>query len=42
MTIERYREKIKAVDDSVSKTTGNVSELFGARSEMNHLFLGEE
>lgn len=42
IAIERYREKIKVVDDSVSKTTGNVSELFGAqRKIIRHQFVLE-
>lgn len=43
MAIERYREKIQSVNDSVSKTTGNVSELFGAqRKIIRHLFVLEK
>ncbi len=42
IAIERYREKIQAVDDSVSKTTRNVSELFGAqRKIIRHQFVLE-
>ncbi len=42
IAIERYREKIKAVDDSVSKTTGNVSDLFDAqRKIVRHQFVLE-
>ncbi|NJD53824.1 MAG: hypothetical protein FIB07_13265 [Candidatus Methanoperedens sp.] len=42
MAIERYREKIRAVEDSVSNTTGNVSGLFGAqRKIMKHQFVRE-
>lgn len=42
IAIERYREKIQAVDDSVSKTTGNVSGLFGAqRNIVRHQFVLE-
>src|SRR3972149_6182409 len=42
MAIERYRQKIQAVNDSVSKTTGNVSELFGAqRKIIRHQFVLE-
>ncbi|MDD5616621.1 MAG: DUF5667 domain-containing protein [Candidatus Methanoperedens sp.] len=42
IAIEGYREKIKAVDDSVSKTTGNVSGLFGAqRRIIKHQFVLE-
>ncbi|NJD78564.1 MAG: hypothetical protein FIB08_15970 [Candidatus Methanoperedens sp.] len=42
MAIERYREKIRAVDDSVSKNTGNGSGLFGAqRKIMKHQFVLE-
>ncbi len=42
VAIERYREKIKAVDESISNTTGNVSELFGAqRKIIMHQFVLE-
>lgn len=42
MAIERYREKIQAVNESVSKITGNVSELFGAqRKIIRHQFVLE-
>ncbi|NJD54577.1 MAG: hypothetical protein FIB07_17165 [Candidatus Methanoperedens sp.] len=42
MAIERYREKIQAVDDSVSNTTENVSGLFSAqRKIMKHQFVLE-
>ncbi len=43
MAIELYREKIQAVNDSVSKTTGNVSELFDAqRKIIRHQFVLEK
>lgn len=42
IAIERYREKINSIDDSVSKTTGNVSELFDAqRKIIRHQFVLE-
>lgn len=42
IAIERYMEEIQGVDDSISKTTGNVSDLFGAqRKIIRHQFVLE-